>query len=48
MERCSESHTGRILVPNDILKRYIKETKQFDENKAIIRGEIIEIARNFN
>ena len=44
-ERCCESDTGRIIIPTDILNKYIKITNQEHEDRHIVRSQIINIAR---
>lgn len=44
MNRCNESITGRIIVPTDILNKYIKETGKENEDRFLVKSEIIEIA----
>lgn len=44
--RCGESRTGRILVPTDILKKYMVETNFFEKDFA--RSDIIDITTNIS
>jgi len=44
-ERCYENESGRIIVPTDILNKFIKETNQENELRGLVRGQIIDIAR---
>ena len=43
LNRCGETDNGRIAVPTDLLNRYIKELGKENEDRVLVKSEIIDI-----